>query len=62
MAWVSWGGSKECGREVLETYVAGPRSVEDNSGRGKGPPKIVVPEGGGKKERKKYELSNLLNW
>jgi len=27
--------------------------VEDNSGRGKGPPKIVVPEGGGKKERKK---------
>jgi len=36
--------------------------VEDNSGRGKGPPKIVVPEGGGKKERKKYELSNLLNW
>jgi hypothetical protein len=43
-------------------YVAEPRSVEDNSGRGKGPPRTVVAEGGGKKERKKYELSNLLYW
>jgi hypothetical protein len=39
--------------------------VEDNSGRGKGPPRTVVPEEEEeerKKERKKYELSNLLYW
>ena len=30
----SWGRSKERGREELEALIEGPRTVEDNFGRG----------------------------